>query len=175
MGLVSAFAIIRALSLFHLTLAFFFLTSPSTIAEQNIVFVLGEAMRLPSPTSFSTPTPATGFLAVVLALLGLSDFTAVSLPDEIARIYWAAQVPVRLLFLFVVTGYTYAFKPDGMLAKAGVGYKAGMGEGLKNRLVFTWGFLEVAAWFWVFISLRDERRQAGIRLIEKRKAEEDRL
>jgi Increased loss of mitochondrial DNA protein 1 len=46
MAVVNANTIIRSLSLFHITLGFFFLTSPATIADQTLVFVLGEAMGL---------------------------------------------------------------------------------------------------------------------------------
>lgn len=46
MGLISAFTLIRAVSLFHITAAYFFLTSPKVIADQNVVFILGESMRL---------------------------------------------------------------------------------------------------------------------------------
>lgn len=46
MALVSAANILRSISLFHLTLAYFLLVSPSMIADQNLVFILGEAMRL---------------------------------------------------------------------------------------------------------------------------------
>jgi len=46
MALISAFTLIRALSLFHLTLAYFFLTAPGKVADQNAVYVLGQAIRL---------------------------------------------------------------------------------------------------------------------------------
>jgi hypothetical protein len=46
MALISAFTIIRTISLFHLTAAYFFLTAPRVIADQNIVFILGEAIRV---------------------------------------------------------------------------------------------------------------------------------
>jgi hypothetical protein len=46
MAIISAFTIIRALSLFHITAAYLFLTAPSIIADQNVVFILGESMRL---------------------------------------------------------------------------------------------------------------------------------
>ncbi|POS84811.1 hypothetical protein EPUL_001730, partial [Erysiphe pulchra] len=46
MALISAATIITSLSLFHITLAFFFLTSPITIADQTLVFIIGEAMKL---------------------------------------------------------------------------------------------------------------------------------
>jgi len=46
MGLISAATIITSISLFHLTMGFFFLTSPSAIADQALVFIMGEAMGL---------------------------------------------------------------------------------------------------------------------------------
>jgi Increased loss of mitochondrial DNA protein 1 len=46
MALINGNTIIRSLSLFHITIGFFFLTSPKTVADQSLVFVLGEAMKL---------------------------------------------------------------------------------------------------------------------------------
>lgn len=46
MALLTSPTIIRTLSLFHLALAYLFLTTPHTIADQNLVFILGEAMGL---------------------------------------------------------------------------------------------------------------------------------
>lgn len=46
MAILSAASIIRSLSLLHLTLAYYFLTSPATIGDQNLVFILGAAMGL---------------------------------------------------------------------------------------------------------------------------------
>ncbi|KAJ9645185.1 hypothetical protein H2199_003190 [Coniosporium tulheliwenetii] len=187
MAVFSSMTIVRALSIFHLTVAFFLLTSPRTISEQNLVYLLGESMRLvhnplplPSPPlpSSTLPlhqVPLTAFLAVLFAFLGLSDFTAASMPSELSIPFFTSQAPVRLLFLFMVTSYTYLFKRGGMFAGQGLAYKPGVGEELKNGVVFTWGFLELTAWFWVFLTLRDERRQAAIQLMERRKAEADRM
>jgi len=46
MGLITAYTLIRAVSLGHLTAAYFFLTAPKRITDQNVVFMLGESMRL---------------------------------------------------------------------------------------------------------------------------------
>ena len=46
MGLISTWTMIRSLSLFHLTAAYLFLTNPRMIVDQNVVFMLGESMRL---------------------------------------------------------------------------------------------------------------------------------
>lgn len=43
MALISASTIITSLCLFHITLAYFFYTDPLAIADQALVWVLGEA------------------------------------------------------------------------------------------------------------------------------------
>lgn len=48
MALISAKTIITSVSLFHLTLAYFFITNPSSINEQALVFMLGESMGMVS-------------------------------------------------------------------------------------------------------------------------------
>ncbi len=146
MAILSAQTLLRTLTLFHLTLAYYLLTSPATIASQNLVYVLGAAMEIPEPPiSLSTPSPASTLAALFLALLALSDLTSSGLPEEVGSHYWSNQAPVRLAFFFAVTGYSYAAKPGGLLGgKAGRG-----GEVLCNSVVFTWGFLEMLLWFWV--------------------------
>ncbi len=98
------------------------------------------------------PSDASAFIAIIIAFLGVSDFTAANMSEELALQYWLAAVPVRLLFLFVVTGYVYLFKPGGLLGSATI-TKASIGEPLQNSLVFAWGFFELAAWFWVGVAL----------------------
>ncbi|KAF2730576.1 hypothetical protein EJ04DRAFT_515154 [Polyplosphaeria fusca] len=175
MAIISAYSIIRGLSLFHLTLAAFLIRSPKLIADQNVVFLLGESMQLPTPRDFNKPSAATALAAVLFAFIGLTDLTALSLSDEVAESYWGTQTPVRLVFLFALTGYTYTFKEGGMFAKKGQEQTFGTVDPVKNSIMFTWGFLELAAWFWVFILIRDERRQRTTRLIEKRKNEQQML
>ena len=46
MAIFSSSTIIRAISLGHLTAAFLFLTAPKRIADQNVIFVLGESMKM---------------------------------------------------------------------------------------------------------------------------------
>ena len=56
---------------------------------------------------------------------------------------------MRLLFFFLLIGYTYLFKPGGTGGKSGGGYVSGAGDELKNSVVFTWAFVEMMCWFWV--------------------------
>ncbi|KAF2725575.1 hypothetical protein K431DRAFT_317556 [Polychaeton citri CBS 116435] len=172
MQLISSFTIIRAISIAHLTAAYFFLTAPKRVADQNVIFMLGESMRMQHVSSMEKPNESSAFIAVILAFIAFADLAAASLNELAAFEYWLANVPVRLFFLFVVTGYSYLFKEGGMLATGAKG-KPGIGEPLQNSLVFSWGFFELAMWFWVFTSLRDERREVARRLFERRKAEED--
>ncbi|KAK3053083.1 hypothetical protein LTR09_005709 [Extremus antarcticus] len=174
MALLSVFTIIRAVSLFHLTAAFLFLTNPRAIADQNVIFVLGEAIRVPHVTSLDKPNEASAFIAILLAFIGLIDLTAASLNEETSLEYWLSNVPVRLVFLFSLTGYIYLFKEDGLLGSSAI-RQEGAGDMVRNSMVFAWAFMETAAWFWIFTSLRDERREALRRRVEKLHAEEDRL
>ena len=50
MALISSKTIITSVSLFHITLGYFFLTSPRTIDDQALVWVLGESMGMASST-----------------------------------------------------------------------------------------------------------------------------
>ncbi|KAK3699510.1 hypothetical protein LTR37_016379 [Vermiconidia calcicola] len=174
MALISAFTIIRAISLFHLTAAFIFLTAPRMISDQNVVFVLGESLRLPHVTSLDKPNEASAFIAIILAFLGLADLTAASLNEDTAIEYWLSNVPMRLMFLFSLTGYVYLFKDDGLLGRRSVG-KAGPGETLRNSMVFTFGFMETVTWFWIFTSLREERRERSKKRLEKLRAQDNTL
>ena len=116
MPLIAAKTIIVSISLFHITLAFFFLTSPRTVSDQVLVYVMGESMGMvclsPTPKSdcqeelganktplvqpvsrgFDTQSPALAFLAVVLAMFGFSDLVSLSMPEEVGSLYyWGTQ------------------------------------------------------------------------------------
>lgn len=70
MALISAKTILTSICLFHITLGFFFLTNPGTVADQAVVYLLGESMGLVCFASlpftltetnnsfFASPTPA---------------------------------------------------------------------------------------------------------------------
>lgn len=51
MAIISALTIIRSLSVSQLVIAYYLLISPSTISDQNLVFILGAAMDLVGPSS----------------------------------------------------------------------------------------------------------------------------
>ncbi|KAK4499881.1 hypothetical protein PRZ48_008067 [Zasmidium cellare] len=96
--------------------------------------------------------------------------------EAVALHYWLSNVPVRLAFLFGLTGYVYLFKEGGVFGSAAGSWRnTSIGEPLQNSLVFTFGFFEVAIWFWIFTSLREERREALRKRVEAAKAEADHL
>jgi hypothetical protein len=84
----------------------------------------------------------------LLVFIGIADLTAASLQDEVALEYWLSNVPVRLLFLFGLSGYVYLFKEDGLLGSPSL-HRASAGELLRNSLVFAFCFMETVTWFWV--------------------------
>ncbi|KAH8675255.1 increased loss of mitochondrial DNA protein 1 [Xylariales sp. PMI_506] len=174
MALISAKTILTSMSLFHITLAYFFFTNPESIADQAMVFVLGEAMGMPQTTSFNVPSPASSLLALALFVLGLTDLLTLSMPEEIWLVHhWGAQAPVRVLLFSFATVYVYFTTPSrprhpgaGRLSHpvAGPPTSGGAGwDGLRNRVFFTLAFLEMMSWFWVWVTLREETRGFVIR------------
>jgi len=138
--------------MFHITLAYYLLTSPLQLVEQSIVIILGESMHLPQVSAFDKASPATAFLGLLFAFLGVADLTAVSMTDHVAIEYWNSQAPIRLLFLFPLTAYIYLVSPTSDLA-----------FNIKNGFIFTWAFLELGIWFMVFLGLREETQRIRVK------------
>ncbi|KAJ4855003.1 increased loss of mitochondrial DNA protein 1 domain-containing protein [Trichoderma breve] len=169
MALISSTTIITSISLFHLTLAYFFLFKPKTVADQAIVFVLGESMNMPEVRGFDVPSPALALLSVILAFSGISDLVSLSMPEEFSAFYyWGTQAPLRFFLSMLLVAYSYAFGPS----RPNTSYKAsGSGtDHLHNRLLFAFMFVEMMAWFWTWITLREERSV----LVEKMRKQEER-
>ncbi|KAI1461792.1 increased loss of mitochondrial DNA protein 1 [Annulohypoxylon moriforme] len=184
MALISVKTILTSLCLFHITLAYFFYTNPNAIADQALVYVLGEAMGMasshfpissysshtPQTSSFATPSGASSFLAIALLVLGLSDLLTLSLPEEIWLIhYWGSQAPLRITIFAFVSLFSYFSTPS--YGRAGpsrmshpltppnvfvAGSTVSGGDGLRNRVFFTFAFLEFLSWFWVWVTLKEE-------------------
>ncbi|KAK9419530.1 putative Increased loss of mitochondrial DNA protein 1 [Seiridium unicorne] len=173
MALISAKTILTSLSLFHLTLAFFFFTNPHSIADQALVYMLGEAMGMPQTTAFNSPTPSTSMLALILLVLGLSDILTLSMPEEVWLVHhWASQAPLRVFIFSVLTIITFMTTPRATRAGsprlshpiALHGFAEGGGwDGLRNRVFFTLAFVEMLGWFWVWVTLREETKGFVVR------------
>ncbi|KFY28540.1 hypothetical protein V493_02879 [Pseudogymnoascus sp. VKM F-4281 (FW-2241)] len=134
---------------------------------------MGEAMGLPNVRAFDSPSAPLAFLGATLAIWGLSDLVAVSQPEEITNHYWSSQAPIRLVLFFALAGYSYLFSAKSPMYKTSGYISSSWGEGLKNRVLFTWAFVEMITWFWVWTTLREERREMLIKAQEKRAREEE--
>ncbi|KAI1761886.1 increased loss of mitochondrial DNA protein 1 [Hypoxylon sp. FL1150] len=172
MALISAKTILTSLCLFHITLAYFFYTNPNAIADQALVWVLGEAMGMPQTAAFAAPTAASSLLSVTLLLVGLSDLLTLSLPEEIWLVhYWGSQAPLRITLFAFLSLFSYFSTPS--YGRTGAGGRmshprtppnafvagsalGGGGDGLRNRVFFTFAFLEFLSWFWVWVTLKEE-------------------
>ncbi|KAJ4113234.1 hypothetical protein NW768_011510 [Fusarium equiseti] len=172
MALISAKTIITSVSLFHLTLAYFFLTNPSSINEQALVFMMGESMGMPLARGFESQSSPLALVAVVLIFIGFSDLVSLSMPDEICLVFhWGTQAPIRSFLSLGFVAYIFLFGPSSPIYdKSSRGpmthpsahnplYRpAGWGgDMLKNRLFFTFIFIETMTWFWIWVTLREER------------------
>lgn len=76
--------------------------------------------------------------------------------------------PIRFMFSMCLVFYSYVFGPSGPFAAAHtlpgssrrpaiIGNKPSATDGLKNRVIFTFLFIEMVAWFWLWVTLREER------------------
>ncbi|KAI1173657.1 increased loss of mitochondrial DNA protein 1 [Nemania sp. FL0916] len=165
MALISAATILTSLCLFHITLAYFFYTNPHTIADQALVWVLGEAMGMPPTQYFSTPSPTSSFLAVILFFVGLSDLLTLSMPEEIWLVhYWGSQAPARIVVFGCLTLFTYITAPSPSSSSSSSNFtsarssygSASGSEGLRNRVFFAFALLEFISWLWAWVTLREE-------------------
>lgn len=86
-----------------------------------------------------------------------------------ANVFFAKiTAPVRFMFSMGLVFYSYTFGPTGPLGAYTTGtsrkpgFFGGSGggsatDGLKNRVIFTFLFIEMVAWFWLWVTLREER------------------
>jgi hypothetical protein len=146
----------------------------------------------PYARAFDVQSAPLSFLAAVLIIFGICDLVAVGMPEDIARHHWGTQgwwhrfnstnvkitdfsspAPVRLTLFFGLTIYSFLFSSTSPLFNSRRYTPSLWGEGLKNRLVFSWAFLELVTWFWIFVTLREERREAAVRAAQRRAAQDE--
>ncbi|KAI5803411.1 increased loss of mitochondrial DNA protein 1 [Peziza echinospora] len=179
MAILSAYNLLRALTLFHFALSYVLLTNPTKLLSNNFLTLLSESMGF-APISASTftlsPAP-TSILGLFLAITALSDLTSLGTGDAL-RHFWDAQAPVRLGAFMVTCAYTYVMKPrtqDGRRRYTALSMSEERESGISNGLVFTWAFVEMTVWFMIYIRLREESRDVQLRAMQlmKERAEID--
>ncbi|KAL2215635.1 increased loss of mitochondrial DNA protein 1 [Thermoascus aurantiacus ATCC 26904] len=224
MGLLSSKTLIRAHALFLFILAVYLTRSPEVITDSDVVYMIGEAMRIDISPTFSRPQSPFALCGVLLVadalvdlifvtkvpqineLLARADAAAavasasasasissrssnnnnnngngVVVPGEtgattaavvranpftarIAALYseiWTLLAASRFCLFFAVSLFIYQSKPGAW----GVRTEGSSGlDQLKNRVVFTYGFMEMTFWLWILITLREERQETAARL-----------
>ncbi|KAL5606446.1 hypothetical protein BROUX41_002862 [Berkeleyomyces rouxiae] len=177
MAILSGTTIVGTVSLLHLALAYFFLCSPSTVADQALVYILGESMGLPSSRGFDVPSAPLALVAALFLFIGVSDLMSLTMPEDVAVLYhWGTQAPARFFFAIFGVVYSFLFSASSPLyadanARGRMAHPSAHahnpnyvpatwgGEGFKNRVLFSVMFVEAACWFWVWVTLREERHE----------------
>lgn len=124
--------------------------------------------------------------------------TAASIPFKDALVVsWKANfeqprtAPLRFLFSFALSAYAFLFSASSPLYREGVSVRdrwmsspgsqlrsggaaavynpSGWGgDFLKNRIFFAFMFVEMVSWLWVWVTLREEKREIAIKKAKRR-------
>ncbi|KAL3472803.1 increased loss of mitochondrial DNA protein 1 [Aspergillus californicus] len=130
------------------------------IPHMNEILAMVQAARSQAPTSVTGSTHMRSNLFVA---------RLASLYSEI----WTLLSATRFCLFFAVSFFIYQSKPAawGVVGSAGVSPGSDRGlsglDHLKNRVVFTYGFTEMMFWFWIFLTLREERQEIVSRFSEQ--------
>ncbi|KAJ6044610.1 hypothetical protein N7499_007112 [Penicillium canescens] len=95
-----------------------------------------------------------------------------SLPEYITKsltVYWSVWIGVAACRFFVYAGLAlFIYTGRGEILASSYTSAATLGglDRLKNRVVFTFAFVEMMFWFWIFTTLREERQERLTKLLE---------
>ena len=110
------------------------------------------------------------------------------MPEEILLVhYWGTQAPLRMFLSMGLVFYSFFFSqssplyssasmsgfgsikhPSAHVRNDGYQPSGWGGDGLKNRIFFTFIFVEFVSWFWVWVTIREERREYAINKARRR-------
>ncbi|KAJ5364411.1 uncharacterized protein N7496_010124 [Penicillium cataractarum] len=210
MALLSSKTLIQAHAVLLIVIAGYLVKNPNYITDSDLVFMMGEALKIDFPVATSPAQSPFVFCSVLLFAGALVDMILLSslpyhealdealpyirplrnsnlpaedlqalakLPEYITRsltMYWNVWVSISALrfalyggisfFIYQARGsyllssYTSKMEPSGL-------------QQLKSRVVFTYAFMEMMVWFWVFITCREERQQKLSKLLEDAREE----
>ncbi|KAJ5760118.1 hypothetical protein N7520_007274 [Penicillium odoratum] len=208
MVLLSSKTLIQAHAVLLVVIAGYLIKSPEVITDSNIVFMMGETLKVDFPPATSPLTSPFVYCAIFIFAEALVDiFLLASLPfhnalDEALpyirplrnpnlasedlraleklphyitkslTIYWNVWINVALARIIVyasIAAFIYSGK-DSFVASSYTSAATSAGlDRLKNRAVFTFGFMEMMVWFYVFVTLREERQERMTKLLEDAK------
>ncbi|KAL2828684.1 increased loss of mitochondrial DNA protein 1 [Aspergillus cavernicola] len=129
----------------------------------NEILAMAEAARSQAPDSVSGGSGSGSTMNI-----RSNPFVArlASLYSEI----WTLLSACRFCLFFAVSFFIYQSKPAAWGVSPAVAASQGGLSGLdhlKNRVVFTYGFMEMMFWFWIFLTLREERQEIAVRFAER--------
>lgn len=91
--------------------------------------------------------------------------------------------PLRLSLSLVVVLYTFFTGSKGSLSGSshrGFSHNPAHGsasnwggDGLKNDIMFTFAFVEMITWFWIWVTLREERGELVRKSLKEKRRERD--
>ncbi|RAL09465.1 uncharacterized protein BO97DRAFT_407623 [Aspergillus homomorphus CBS 101889] len=120
------------------------------IPQTNEVLTMAEAARTHAPGSVAGAMRANPFMA----RLG-------SLYSEI----WTFLSAARFCVFFAVSFFIYQSPPSGWGMES-VRDVLGLAQ-LKDRVIFTFGFMEMMFWLWIFVTIREEKQAVASRFVER--------
>ncbi|KAL4881488.1 increased loss of mitochondrial DNA protein 1 [Aspergillus karnatakaensis] len=132
----------------------------SKIPHINEILAMAEAARSQAPSTVN----------------GIARMRSNPFIVRLASLYseiWTLLSASRFCLFFAVSFFIYQSKPDAWGIKfatpgvAGSSEEASGLDHLKNRVVFTYGFMEMMFWFWIFLTLREERQEIAARFAER--------
>ncbi|KAJ5678639.1 hypothetical protein N7462_006883 [Penicillium macrosclerotiorum] len=205
MVLISSKTLIQAHAVFLVVIAGYLLKNPEYITDSDLVFMMGEAMKIDFPTTSSPVQSPFVFCAIPLfgeALIDLillltlpyrealdealpyirplrngnlpaEDLQVLAkLPEYITSsliLYWNVWIGVAACRFFLHGGiafFIYQSRAENMLSSYTATIASAGLDILKNRVVFTFTFIEMMVWFWVFFTCREERQERLTKLLE---------
>ncbi|KAJ5084361.1 hypothetical protein NUU61_008940 [Penicillium alfredii] len=205
MVLVSSKLLIQAHGVLLMVIAGYLVKNPALITTSDLVFMMGEALKIDFPSLTSSQQSPFTFCAVLLGVEALIDLVLLSnlpfhealdealpyirplrngnlpaedlqvlsrLPEYITKsltMYWNVWIAVaatRFVVYAALSFFIYQSRGSHLVSSYTTAAAVSGIDILKNRVVFTFGFMEMMFWFWVFATLREERQERLTKLLE---------
>lgn len=88
----------------------------------------------------------------------------------IAIFYTFTFSPSSPLYAPKSSSRSHFSRPNAHIHNPGYAPASWGGDGLKNRIFFTFMFIEMVSWFWVWVTLREERKEILSRKSHRRRS-----